>query len=292
MKRSPRARLLCPALVLALASSSLAQSADPSLVSEINRIRAVDNHAHIPKVVGEGERADEEFDALPCPPEADAVPFARALPDNPEYVAAWRSLYGYAYNDASEAHVRELLEKKRRVMREQGDNYPAWVLDKLGIDITFANRIAMGRGLNNAHFRWVSYDDALLFPLDNAGLKRATPNRQFFFGREEALLRRYMNESRVARLPATRSRSNSRRRICARSTSTMPRWWTRWEFMRASCAAASRRRQSIRRFRIISSAPWRARRDGSALPSTFTRAAAAATSSFSRAAIPRCSNRR
>jgi predicted TIM-barrel fold metal-dependent hydrolase len=203
MKRSPRARLFCLALALAFPVQLFAQSADPSLVSEINRIRAVDNHAHIPKVVGEGERADEEFDALPCPPEADAVPFARALPANPEYVAAWRALYGYTYNDATEAHVRELIERKRRVMREQGDNYPAWVLDKLGIDITFANRIAMGRGLNNARFRWVSYDDALLFPLDNAGLKRATPNRQFFFGREEALLRRYMNESRVARLPAT-----------------------------------------------------------------------------------------
>ncbi|MFL6228463.1 MAG: amidohydrolase, partial [Pyrinomonadaceae bacterium] len=206
MITSSRSRTLAVAVfVFLISSQSFAQAADPTLLTEINHIRAVDNHAHIPKVVGEGEKPDEEFDALPCPPEPDAVPFARALPTNPEYVAAWRALYGYDHDDASEAHVRELLEKKRRVMREQGDNYPAWVLDKLGIDITFANRVAMGRGLDNARFRWVSYDDALLFPLDNAGLKRVTPNRQFFFAREEALLRRYITESKVARLPATLS---------------------------------------------------------------------------------------
>ncbi|MCA1630446.1 MAG: amidohydrolase family protein [Acidobacteria bacterium] len=203
MGRSPLARaagLLC---ALALAASSFAQVADPSLLAEINRIRAVDNHAHVPKVVGEGERADEEFDALPCPPERDAVVFARALPTNPEFVAAWRSLYGYDHSDMSEAHVGELVEKKRRVRREQGDNYPAWVLDKLGIDVMLANRIAMGRGLDTARFRWVPYADALLFPLDNAGLKRANPNRAYFFAREEPLLRRYLSESRVARVPAS-----------------------------------------------------------------------------------------
>lgn len=188
---------------LALAAYVGAQTPDPSLVAEINRIRAIDNHAHVPRVVGEHEKADDEFDALPCPTEPDAVPFARALPDNPEYVAAWRALYGYGYDDASEAHVRELLERKRRVMREQGDNYPAWVLDKLGIDVMLANRVAMGRGLTNERFRWVAYDDALLFPLDNMALKRATPNRAFFFGREEALLRRYFAGSSVARPPAT-----------------------------------------------------------------------------------------
>jgi predicted TIM-barrel fold metal-dependent hydrolase len=203
MKKRSLARGAGLALALSVAASSFAQNADPALLAEINRIRAVDNHAHVPRVVAAGERADEEFDALPCPPEPDAVAFARALPDNPEYVAAWRSLYGYAYNDASEAHVRELLEKKRRVRREQGDNYPAWVLDKLGIDVTLANRVAMGRGLTNARFRWVAYDDALLFPLDNSDLKRANPNRAYFFGREEALLRRYLSESGVARRPAT-----------------------------------------------------------------------------------------
>jgi hypothetical protein len=204
MKRRILARASCALYALALIASPLhAQSADPSLVAEINRIKAIDNHSHVPKVVGENEKPDEEFDALPCPPETDAAPFARALPENPEYVAAWRALYGYDYTDATEAHVRELVDRKRRVMRDEGDNYPAWVLDKLGIDVMLANRVAMGRGLDNARFRWVAYDDALLFPLDNAGLKRANPNRAFFFEREDALLKRYLRESNVARLPAT-----------------------------------------------------------------------------------------
>jgi predicted TIM-barrel fold metal-dependent hydrolase len=193
--------LLC--LALAFPLQLYAQAADPALLSEINRIRAVDNHAHVPKVVAEGERADEEFDALPCPPEPDAVAFARALPSNPEFVAAWRALYGYDHSDMGEAHVRELVERKRRVRRDEGDRYPAWVLDKLGIDVMLANRIAMGRGLDAARFRWVPYDDALLFPLDNAGLKRVNANRAYFFAREENLLRRYLSESRAARRPAT-----------------------------------------------------------------------------------------
>jgi predicted TIM-barrel fold metal-dependent hydrolase len=203
MKRNSLARAASLLCTLVPAASSFAQTVDTSLLAEINRIRAIDNHAHVPKVVGEGERADEEFDALPCPPEPDAVAFARAVPSNPEFVAAWRALYGYDHSDMSEAHVRELLDKKRRVRREQGDNYPAWVLDKLGIDVMLANRIAMGRGLNNARFRWVPYDDALLFPLDNSALKRVNPNRAYFFGREENLLRRYFSESGVARRPAT-----------------------------------------------------------------------------------------
>jgi predicted TIM-barrel fold metal-dependent hydrolase len=203
MKRSSPARAASLLCALALAAPTFAQTADPALLAEINRIRAVDNHTHVPKVVGEGERPDEEFDALPCPPEPDAVPPARALPGNPDFVAAWRALYGYDHADASEAHVRELVERKQRVRREQGDNYPAWVLDKLGIDVMLANRIAMGRGLDNARFRWVPYDDALLFPLDNAGLKRVNSNREYFFAREENLLRRYLSESRVARRPAS-----------------------------------------------------------------------------------------
>lgn len=203
MKRNSLARAASLLCALAFATSSFAQAADPALLAEINRIRAVDNHAHVPKVVVAGEKPDDEFDALPCPPEADAVAFARALPANPEFVAAWRALYGYDHSDMSEAHVRELLDKKSRVRREQGDNYPAWVLDKLGIEVLLANRIAMGRGLDNARFRWVAYDDALLFPLDNSALKRVNPNREFFFGREENLLRRYLSELRVAHRPAT-----------------------------------------------------------------------------------------
>src|SRR5438876_9972376 len=107
---------------------------DRDLLNEISKIKAIDNHAHPLKYVAEGEKPDDEFDALPL----DAVePFplpVRLKLDNPEFIGAWRSMYGYTHNDMSEAHVRELLETKQRIMRERGDGYPAWILDQLNID--------------------------------------------------------------------------------------------------------------------------------------------------------------
>jgi hypothetical protein len=47
----------------------------------------------------------------------------------------------------SAAHVAELLQTKQRVAHEQGDKFPAWALDQLGIETMFANRVAMGKGL-------------------------------------------------------------------------------------------------------------------------------------------------
>ena len=129
-------------------------------------------------------------------------PRSRAGPDNPRFLAAWKALYGYKYNDADSAHLRELLAAKQRVKAAQGDNYPAWVLDKLGIETELANRVAMGRGLGAPRFRWVPFVDALLFPLDNTAVAAVTPDRKFFFAREDALLKRYMTALNVPRRPA------------------------------------------------------------------------------------------
>jgi len=38
---------------------------DPQLLSEINKIKAIDNHAHPLRYVGDGEKPDDEYDALP-----------------------------------------------------------------------------------------------------------------------------------------------------------------------------------------------------------------------------------
>ena len=84
------------------------------------------------------------------------------------------------------------------------------MLDRLGIDMEFANRVAMGRGLDAAHFRWVPFDDALLFPLNNDALAAETPDRKFFFGRENMLLARYRRELGVAAMPATLAEYASR----------------------------------------------------------------------------------
>jgi uncharacterized protein len=124
-------------------------------------------------------------------------------PENPQFIAAWKALFGYKYDDASPAHVRELLAAKQRVKAAKGDAYPSWVLDQLGIETELANRVAIGRGLVAPRFRWVPFEDALLFPLDNTAVGAVTPDRKIFFAREHQLLVRYMKTLNTPRLPPT-----------------------------------------------------------------------------------------
>ncbi len=189
-------------ILLFFVSVLRAQTADPQLLAEINKIKAIDNHSHTPKLVGPGEK-DDEFDALPCDPLEPSDPTLPSRPENPQYLAAWKALYGYPYNDRSPEHVRELVQSKQKVMQQQGDNYPNWVLDHLGIETELSNRVAMGRGLQPPRFRWVPFDDALLFPLNNANLANETPDRKFFFSREEMLLKRYMKDQNLNAPPPT-----------------------------------------------------------------------------------------
>ncbi len=65
-------------------------------------------------------------------------------PQSPAIVAAARALYGGP-------------GEKQRIQREQGVNYPAWVLDQIGADVMLANRVAMGKSIQPPRFRWVPY---------------------------------------------------------------------------------------------------------------------------------------
>ena len=175
--------------------------ADADLLNEISRIKAIDNHAHPLRYVAAGEKPDDEFDALPL----DGLePFPLPLrlnPTNPEFIGAWRALYHYSHDDMSEAHLRELTAAKQRVLKERGDSFPAWVLDQLGIETMFANRVAMGRGLAPPRFRWVAFDDALIFPLNNEAAKRFNRDYKAFFPGEERLLKRYLADLKITALP-------------------------------------------------------------------------------------------
>jgi hypothetical protein len=185
-----------------LAATVRAQIADPQLLAEINKIKAIDNHSHPPKLVAPGEK-DDDFDALPCDPLEPSDPTTITRPSNPEYIAAWKALYNYPYNDRSPEHVKELLQTKQKVMQEQGENFPNWVLDQLGIETELANRVAMGRGLQPPRFRWVPFDDALMYPLKNSALASQSPDRRFFFQRESTLLRSYLKDVGRDLPPAT-----------------------------------------------------------------------------------------
>ena len=190
---------LCPLMTFTLGQP---QTPDPQLLAEISQIKAIDNHSHPPKLVGPGEK-DDDFDALPCDPLEPSMPTTISRPENPQYRAAWKALYNYPYDDMNPDHVRELLQAKQRIVREQGDNFPNWVLDQLGIESELANRVAMGRGLQPPRFRWVPFDDALMLPLQNSDLASESPDRKFFYARETNLLHRYLRELGLNALPPT-----------------------------------------------------------------------------------------
>ncbi|MDT5296164.1 MAG: uncharacterized protein QOJ76_3044 [Acidobacteriota bacterium] len=199
--------LSCLLLLLAASSSFVPQRAaqvevDRSLADEIGRIKAIDHHAHPLRATREGEE-DKEFDAL-APDVLEPAPLpVRLRPDNPEFVGAWRDFWNYRHDDMTEAHAREVTEARRRSMRERGDGYPAWVLDKLNIEVMFANRVAMGRGLVPSRFRWVSFVDALMLPLSSERVRMQNPDYAAFYPGEDALLRRYFRELKMAALPDT-----------------------------------------------------------------------------------------
>jgi hypothetical protein len=176
---------------------------DRDLLSDISKIKAIDNHAHPLKYIAPGEKADDEYDALPLeaiPP----FPFPlRLMPTNPEFVRAWRDLYGYSHDDMSEAHVRDLLSAKQKVLSERGESFPNWILDQVNIETMLANRVAMGKGLTSPRFRWVSFADALLFPLSNEAAKRSSPDYQGLYPSEEKLLKRYLADLNIRSLPVT-----------------------------------------------------------------------------------------
>jgi predicted TIM-barrel fold metal-dependent hydrolase len=160
---------------------------DPEIAREIGRIKAIDNHAHPVRPTAAGEQPDDEFDALPVDnlePQSDPI---RQRPTSPDVVAAGRELFG---------------GDKASAIRSHQADYATWVLDRLGIDIMFANRVAMGPGLPASRFVWVPFADALMYPLNNEPLIRH-PDHRAFFPLEEKLLKRYYAESGVTGKPAT-----------------------------------------------------------------------------------------
>src|SRR5438105_3569579 len=148
-------------------------AADPDLAAEIGRIKAIDNHAHPVRIVPNGGPPDREFDALPVDnmePESDPV---NLRPGSPLVMDVAKALFGGG--------------TKARTMQERGDQYPAWVLDQMGVDVMLANRVAMGSSIQPPRFRWVPYADALLFPLDNSVLAARNSDRKSFFALDDQL---------------------------------------------------------------------------------------------------------
>lgn len=139
-------------------------SSDPGLLAVIQKIKAIDDHAHALPArnpeAAEGER----------PNPLGQTPFeypVRLRVTNPEYVDAWRALYGYQHDDMTADHAREALKAKLRLMKERGTAYPSWVLDQAGVDIILVNMPSLGPGQNAPRFLWVPQADGFLFPLSS-----------------------------------------------------------------------------------------------------------------------------
>jgi len=180
--------LLLPAL-LAGCRSAPPPLADPDLAREIGRIRAIDNHAHPVRAVARGEPPDRGFDALPVDNMEPASDPVNLRPDSPALRDATHALYG--------------SRSRERTIEEQGEQYPAWVLDRMGVETMLANRVEMGTSVQPPRFRWVPYADALLFPLDTAQLAARDSDRKSFFALEDTMRRRYLEAAGLSAPPAT-----------------------------------------------------------------------------------------
>ena len=182
---------------------------DPALVAAIAAIKAVDNHAHPLRALKEGERDTEwgdlgyhtlETAATDPGAEMPLVPF-RLRPTSPEFMAVWQALYGLPRGAVTKEVVQELVQVKRRIRREQADNYPAWVLDKIGLETMLANRVVMDRSLPVLRFRWVPYVDALMFPFSNEAVRQARPDLEPSYVSLERLLKTHLTDLGLSRLP-------------------------------------------------------------------------------------------
>jgi predicted TIM-barrel fold metal-dependent hydrolase len=166
---------------------------DPQLAAEIARIKAIDNHAHPVRPTLGGDK-DTDYDALPVESMEPYTEPVRTREGSPLVLEALRSLFGNA---------KDFRERKRQLLEEKGAGYANWVLDQLGIETMFANRVAMGTGLAPPRFLWVPFEDALMYPLNNATLAAVNSDRKSFFADEERLLKRYLKECGLTQSPAT-----------------------------------------------------------------------------------------
>jgi predicted TIM-barrel fold metal-dependent hydrolase len=205
VKRILRIGLAVVQIVLLSACSRRASGRaemDSDILTEVNRIRAIDNHAHPVRFVRSSEQ-DREFDALPVDNMEPASDPLQLRPDDPGVLEAWRALWNYPYHDTTAQHIAAWKEHKQRIAQQHAEGHPAWVLDRAGIDVMLANRVHLGTSIQPPRFRWVPYGDALLFPLDNSRLAATNSDRKAFFIDEDAVRAQYLRDAGLGAMPKT-----------------------------------------------------------------------------------------
>lgn len=125
----------------------------------------------------------------------------RARETNSEVVLAVKALFNYPYSDMSPEHLRWLGDKSSAAEKNGGTDYFDGILDKCGIQMSVANRVAMASYLNPKRFKWVFFVDAFLFPFDNKLITNANPDEGVYIPLQEKVLHRYMQQAGIDRLP-------------------------------------------------------------------------------------------
>ena len=189
-------------LYMAACSQRLSdQAVDPSIQEQVNRITAIDNHAHPSKALAGGEK-DVDNDALPADAIVDLaipVPFR---PGSPLFLQAWNALFGIPISSPPPSDLALQVSRKRQELQAQkGDLYPSFILNQCKTDIMLSNRVAMGRGLPGDRFKWVPFADMFLFPLNNSVGRNRDPEHGAFIRNEEALLKHSLTASGLRQLP-------------------------------------------------------------------------------------------
>ena len=163
------------------------------LLPQIEKIPIVDMHAH------PGYWDDTDVDAMAVTV-TDLDPF-RTRDTNPEWAVAANALFGYPYSDFSPEHKVWLDKKDDELRKEWGKDYWNRILDKVGIEVGVANRVALDYLAGNPRFRWVVFVDPFMFPFNNHDLA-INPDRAVYFPIQEKALHRYMAQAGASQLPA------------------------------------------------------------------------------------------
>ena len=180
-----------------------AASIDPEIARAIASIAAIDNHAH-PVLPPPHDAADRAFDALPVDSMEPQTDPAGLRADSPQLAPAWLALWGFRGTAPLDpAGIKRLMAARAAVKAREGLRYDNWVLDQSHVETQVANRVAMGEGIAPPRFRWVPYDDALLFPLNNTALAAATPDKALFFPLEDKVRALYLRAARLSAVPPT-----------------------------------------------------------------------------------------
>jgi hypothetical protein len=176
------------------ASEADIQKTYDRLLKQIEKIPIYDNHSHatFPD--------DFDMDAMTGPPGETSV--LRLREDNPEFVAAAKSLFGYPYNDFQPEHAKWLIDKKKAAERDGGTAYWDGILDKLNIETCLANRVALAPYLDPKRFHWVFFVDSFLFPFDNHNQTAKNGDMGVYIPLQEKVLQRYIKQAGANGLPA------------------------------------------------------------------------------------------